>query len=234
MAGDEATYELYIDAFRPDTIPMRRLAEYMASFADLLGNSEKVRFDKLKTGSLALTARVNAVAVRKVDNRLDEVRYGVAPNAAQKAFRDIDDLLAEDHAIGQIRRGKARLIEFPGRTRPVEERIGPVQQDSTIDGEVIQIGGRDETINVHIKTRDQVVTCTTNKEIARRLAAHLFGGMVRIHGQGTWARLNSGGWELKKFTVSGFAPLDETPLSRVFQGLRTRLVPLAGGRRYFG
>ncbi|WP_321476396.1 hypothetical protein [uncultured Paludibaculum sp.] len=230
MPGEEGTYELYIDAFRPDTIPMYRLAEYMAGFAELLGNGEHVRLDKVRAGSLALAARVNDVAVRKVDKRIDEVRYGVAPQAALKAFRDIDDMLAEDHAIGQVRRGKTKLIEFPGRTRPVEERIGPVQQTSMIDGEVIQIGGRDETINVHIKSGDQIVTCVTNKEMARRLAPHLFAGTVRVHGQGTWARLGSGAWELKKFTISEFSQLDETPLSKLFQGLRARLVPPEGGR----
>jgi hypothetical protein len=71
---------------------------------------------------------VNDVAVRKVDKRIDEVRYGEGSQAAQKAIRAIDDMLAEDRAVGQVRRGKAKLIEFPGRTRPVEERIGPVQQ----------------------------------------------------------------------------------------------------------
>lgn len=230
MPGEEGPYELYVDAFRPETIPMCRLAEYMAGFAELLGNGEHVRFDKLKAGSLALAARVNDVAVRKVDRRIDEVRYGVAPQTALKAFREIDNMLAEDHAIGHVRHGRVKLIEFPGRTRPVEERIGPVQQTSMIDGEVIQIGGRDETINVHIKTGDQVVTCITTKETARRLAAHLFAGTVRVHGQGAWARLGSGAWELKKFTISDFAPLDETSLSKLFQGLRARLVPPEGGR----
>ena len=99
-----------------------------------------------------------------------------------------------------------------------------------IDGEVIQIGGRDETINVHIKTGDQVVTCFTNKEMARRLATHLFAGTVRVHGHGTWARLGSGAWELKKFTILDFAPLDETPLSGLFHGLRARLVQPECGR----
>jgi hypothetical protein len=173
---------------------------------------------------------VNDVAVRKVDKRIDEVRYREGSQAAQKAIRAIDDMLAEDRAVGQVRRGKAKLIEFPGRTRPVKERIGPVQQTSMIDGEVIQIGGRDETINVHIKTGDQVVTCVTNKEMARRLATHLFAGTVRVHGQGTWARLGSGAWELTKFTISDFAPLDEMPLSGLFHGLRARLVQPECGR----
>ncbi len=230
MPGEEGTYELYIDAFRPETIPMCRLAEYMASFAELLGNGEQVRFERLKAGSFSLVARVNDVAVRKVEKRIDEVRYGVGPQAALKAFRAIDDMLAEDRAIGQVRRGKAKLIEFPGRTRPVEERIGPVEETSMIDGEVIQIGGRDETINVHIKDGDRIIPCITNKDTARRLARHLFAGPVRVHGQTTWARLGSGTWELKKFIISDFTTLDETPLSKLFQGLRARLVPPESGR----
>ena len=53
--------------------------------------------------------------------------------------------------MGRIIRGTARLIEFPGRTRHVEEKLGPIEQPGTLDGEVIQIGGRDETINVHLR-----------------------------------------------------------------------------------
>ena len=49
MSGDD-TYELHIDAFTPASIPMSRLAEYMADFAVLLGHQEHVHFDKLKPG----------------------------------------------------------------------------------------------------------------------------------------------------------------------------------------
>jgi hypothetical protein len=230
MAGEETIYELYIDAFRPETIPMARLAEYMAEFSELLGNGDHVHFSGLKKGSVSLAAGVEDVAVRKVEKRLDEVRFGVGPQAAHKALRSIDDLLAADGAVGQILRGKAKIIEFPGRTRPVEDKIGPVIQNSSLDGEVIQIGGRDESINVHIKSNEQVFVCVTTKEIARRLAAHLFAGSVRVQGQATWARLGSGTWELKKFVISGFESLDETSVSKLFQGLRTRLTPPESGR----
>lgn len=229
MPKDE-TYELYIDAFRPETIPMARLAGYMASFAELLGHCEHVHFAKLNPGSLGVAIRVDEIAQPKVSKRVDEVRYGGGPQSAHKACRDIDDKLAEDNAVGRILRAGAKLIEFPGRTRPVEMKLGPIEQAGTLDGEIIQIGGRDATINIHVKAGDQVHICVTSKAIARRLAPHIFGPSIRVRGVGTWARLESGAWLLKRFEIADFEPLDETPLSKLFEGLRTRLAPPEGGR----
>ena len=230
MPGEEI-YELYIDAFTPETIPMARLADYMTSFAELLGNREHVHFGKMKQGSVVVAASVDEIAQRKVEMRIDEVRYGVGPELARKALREIDDRLAEDNAVGRVLRGKVKLIEFPGRTRHVEAKLGPVEQAGVLDGEVIQIGGRDETINVHLRSGDQIQPpCVTSKAIARRLAQHIFGGPIRVRGKGTWARMESGVWILKKFEIVDFEPLDETPLSKLFDGLRTRLVPPEGGR----
>jgi hypothetical protein len=58
----------------------------------------------------------------------------------------------------------------------VDKKIGPIEQMSVLDGEVIQIGGRDETINIHIKSGDQVHFCVTSKAIARPLAPYILGG----------------------------------------------------------
>ncbi len=122
------------------------------------------------------------------------------------------------------------MIEFPGKTRHVEAKLGPIEQAGTIDGEVIQIGGRDETINVHLKAGDQIFICVTSKPIARILAPHIFGSTIRVRGSGTWARLQSGAWLLKRFEIAAFEPLDQTPLSKVFGGLRARLIPPEVGR----
>jgi hypothetical protein len=229
MPGEEI-YEFYIDAFTPETIPMARLADYVADFAELLGNREHVHFGKLKQGSLVVAVRVDEIAQRKVDKRVEEVRYGGGPQPARKAIQDLDDKLAEDNAVGHIVRGKTKLIEFPGRTRHAEEKLGPVEQAGTLDGEVIQIGGRDETINVHLKAGDQVHICVTSKAIARRLAPHIFGSPVRVRGKAAWARMETGIWILKRFEIVDFGTLDETPLSMIFEGLRTRFGPPEGGR----
>lgn len=224
------TYELYIDAFTPSSIPMARLSEYMAAFAALLGHNEHVHFDRLVRGSLSIASRVDPVAEVKVRRRIEEVRYGTAPKPAMDAWNDIDEKLAGDNAIGILRHGNATLIEFPGRTRPAESSVGPIVQSDTLDGEVIQIGGRDETINVHIKSGDEFHRCITSKATARSLAHYIFGPPVRLRGTGTWSRADSGAWKLQRFVIESFETLDETPLSRIFDGLRARLVPPEGGR----
>ena len=229
MLGEES-YELYIDAFTPANIPMARLAEYMASFAELLGHQDYVHFGKLKSGSLTVAARVDEVARPKVTRRLEEIRLGgEVPESARKAWKDIDDKLAADNAVGRVQCGGGRLIEFPGRNRPIEQRLGPIVQPGSLDGEVFQIGGKDASINVHLNAGGLTYHCVTTRAIARRLAPHIFAP-IRVLGKGTWARLESGGWLLKRFEISDFEPLDETPLSMLFEGLRDRLVPPEGGR----
>jgi hypothetical protein len=229
--ADEEVYELYIeDSFTPETIPMARLAEYMASFAGLLGYPDHVHFGRLKAGSLSIAARVDSVAQRRVDKRIEEVRYGGGPESARKAFKEIDRWLAEDNAVGRILRSKAKVVEFPGRTRSVASTIGSIRQLGTLDGEVILIGGRDETINVHLKADERVYLCVTSKAIARSMTPHLFNSPIRVQGLGEWMRSESGQWTLKSFQIKSFEALDEAPLSKVFEGLRARLAPPEGGR----
>lgn len=228
--SEDDSYELYIDAFTPASIPMARLAEYMRDFAALLGNETHVHFEKLRAGSTVVISRVDTVAQNKVRRRLEEVRYGTAPKAAMDAFGEIDDKLSADNALGRILHRGTRIIEFPGASRAVEPCVGPIVQPGTLDGEVIQVGGRDETINVHIRSGDDIHRCITTKAVARRLAHHIFGPPVRVHGRGAWSRAESGEWKLRRFDIESFETLDETPLSRLFDGLRARLGPPEGGR----
>jgi hypothetical protein len=61
---EDDVYELYIDALTPATIPMARLSEYMADFAEILGNQEHVHFEGVKQGSLSIACRVEPMAHR--------------------------------------------------------------------------------------------------------------------------------------------------------------------------
>ncbi len=230
MKGTE-TYELRIDRFTPATIPMARLSEYMADFAALLGHENYVHFERLDSGTIGIRCGVEGVAAVKVQRRLEEVRYGTAPKMAMEAFRSIDDRLAADNATGSIRYGSKRILEFPGRNRPAEVNLGPVIQPSTLDGEVIQVGGRDETINVHIRSGEEFYRCVTSKAVARRLAQHIFGPPVRLRGKGTWSRTQSGVWRLHRFDVESFEVLSEASIAKALNDLHSRLLPPEGGRQ---
>jgi hypothetical protein len=146
---------LNIDAFTPSTLPMARLSEYLRSFAAMLGNEASVHFEKLTHGSTGCHALVDPPAAPKVRERIQGIPSKTAPRAALKAFAEIDDLLAKDNAIGNLAIDGHNVIEFPGRRRAAQEVIGPVRRTTSIDGQVYSIGGKDETINVHLRNGER-------------------------------------------------------------------------------
>jgi hypothetical protein len=210
---------LVIDTFTPDTLPMARLASYMREFAALLGSEERVHFKRVKKGSACLAAYSDDQAAPKVRSRLEEVVALTAPRPALKARQDLDDLLANDNAIGHIEFDGARVIEFPGRLRPVQERIGPVRRATSVEGQIYQIGGKDETINVHLRGKDGEVRAEVSIALARKLAPYLLFGKVRLFGEGEWYRLNAK-WERQNFTATDFAPLDSHSLADAMQEMQ--------------
>jgi len=112
MPGEEI-YELYIDSFTPETIPMARLADYTASFAELLGHREHVHFGRLETGKFEglLPVWTNRSAQSRQNGSMRSAMGG-GPQPARKALTEIDDKLAEDNAVGRIlpRYGKADRV----------------------------------------------------------------------------------------------------------------------------
>jgi hypothetical protein len=210
---------LIIDRFTPDTLPMVRLAEYLSAFATLLGSEERVHFKRLKKGSACLVAFPDEQAAPKVKARLDDVIAMTAPRTALKARRELDNLLADDNAIGHVELGGSRVMEFPGRMRPVEEKIGPVRRSGSIEGELYQVGGKDETINVHLRGRHGEAKAEVSVELARKLAPYLLLGWIRLFGEGDWYRIN-GKWVRHTFTAVSFVPLDKHSLTDALHGVQ--------------
>src|SRR5690606_16577960 len=159
-----------------------RLAEYVAALARLLGESQSVHLTRVEKGSAVLVAHIDEPARPRVQERIRSVRGGGGPKEALKAFETLDNLLKSDNAVGVLADDtSAVILSFPGRDRPQPPVFGPFKQDGTIDGQVYRIGGKDQTIHVHI--RDGAVEHTvlvTNESVALRLRHHLFGGPLRF------------------------------------------------------
>ena len=96
-----------------------------------------------------------------------------------------------------------------------------IKQNGTLDGEVIRVGGKDDTVPVHLRDGPVIRTgLFTTPDIARRLAQHYLGATVRVQGTGHWLRSADASWSLKSFKIVDFEVLDETPLTEVVAGLR--------------
>jgi len=213
---------LVIDVFESSTLPMARLADYLKPFSIMLGSEAHVHFDRVADGSAECRASVEPHAAPKVRERVNGVVAGIAPKTAMKARDDIDDLLLEDNAIGHVAINGRNVVEFPGRMRAAKETIGPVRRGTSIEGQIFSIGGKDETINVHLNDGQQEIKCVVSVELARRLGPHLRGPRVRFFGQGLWYRVD-GVWQMKGFTADDFTPLPDTPLDVTLKSIQATL-----------
>ena len=219
--SDTQEYRLTIDVFTPATISMARLAEYMAELARLFGEHENVHFSHLELGSAVLVSKIERHAIPKVVERLLEVQHGAAPKEAMHAYKAIDMLLAKDNAVATLDQGTSNIIRFPGRTRPKPARYGPFREESTLDGVVIRIGGRDSTIPVWIEDADGTeYVCQTSLELSKRLAPLYRAATIRVFGSGKWIREEDRSWTLQQFDINDFEILDDAPLVDVVAKLR--------------
>ena len=226
------TYRFVIDAWNPARLPMARLAEYMADLAGLLGAPEHVHFERLESGSAVLVQHVDPKGILSVEERLASAATSHRPADIAKRCKSIDDRLAEDDATATLRQSDgAEVLRFPGRERREPPTLGPFRQgqDGCFDGILIRVGGKDDTVSVHLQDGDLIHTCNATREMARRLAPHLFGGTISVQGNGRWKRDADGNWVLLRFDIKHFEVLDDTPLPKVVGELRE--VPGSGWAR---
>lgn len=96
---------------------------------------------------------------------------------------------------------------FLGVERTPGLTYGPFRERGSLDGVLIRVGGKDDTVPVHLLDGDKVHICNTNREVARLLAPSLFGPNLRVHGEGRWERDQEGKWNLLRFDIRDFEPL---------------------------
>ncbi|MBJ7527688.1 MAG: hypothetical protein JHD10_10705 [Sphingomonadaceae bacterium] len=216
-------YVFSIDAFTPDTLPMARLAEYLVALSKMLGHAEHTHFVRLDKGSAMLVHKVDAVDAPKVEARLNNVRLGAAPKDALAARKTLDDLLANDNATGTLTEvASGRLVlPFEGRNRPKPLTFPPFREDTTIDGQVVSIGGRDSTAHAILQDGDTFhVNLTMKRDVARELAKRLYGTLVRLYGNGRFERQIDGIWKMHDFRVDRFEDLKEQPIVEALTDIR--------------
>lgn len=217
-----------IDALNPETLSLGRLVAYLGELSKLLGDDPGLHFDRIDRGSAVLVAWADEPARPGIDDRLTRVRLGDGPPEAARALAKLNELLRDDDAVGVLQVGGAEIIPFPGRTARRIESIGPVQQPTTIEGQLIRIGGKDRTVHFHLADRDRTWSGETTRQLAKRMGQHLFGPTLRVTGSGTWRRDIGGQWILSRFQASGFEVLDDAPLAEALARLKAA-VPEPGG-----
>ena len=186
--GREWDYAFRIKGVTPRSIPMARMAEYMKEFAGLLGDEGRPVFAGMVGGSVVLRARETlSIPAKIITGRLRAARVDrSAPGGSN--YARLNDMLANDGAEGiVIDREQHEIIELPGRSEVAVFLAEPppqiVSDVGTLDGVVVSIGGRDDTMHLQLQDFDGKVRLITVRsvELARRLAPHFRGDAIRVH-----------------------------------------------------
>lgn len=206
-------YCFKMDVFRPATIPMKLLAQYLQDLAMLLGSEESVHLISIRDGSTVLAMPVDFEAEPKVLDRLARVRNQDGPPEAMRAAKAIDERLRQDNAKGAIvgPRGN-NVLSFPGRDLNKLIEYGPFNQPGTLIGTPIRIGGEQHLVPVHLEEHGRhgrKYVCEAARATAKEIAQYLFTGVIRAEGIGRWIRRRSGDWEMLNFTIKDFKPLPD-------------------------
>ncbi|MFN0218282.1 MAG: hypothetical protein ACKVP4_05650 [Hyphomicrobium sp.] len=210
-----------IDAYSAETMPLDRLAEYLAELAKMLGDAEHLHLVKVDTSSTVPVLRVDEVAIDRVRQRATDVKRGIAPVAVMQSYRRINVMLRRDKANAMLCEGSAEIIPFPGHKEPDDLLTGVLQRGS-LDGQLEKIGGANAWVPVQLRSMDgdRVAGCYAKKRLAKELGGHLFEP-VRLFGRGRWTRTASGQWVLDRFSIETFERLNSDPLGSVIAALRS-------------
>jgi len=213
-----------IDAYTPRTFPMARLAEYMGDLASLLGESSHVHFLRLDEGSTQIVHFIDDEALPKIDERLDRTQRGEGPSDALEAVKRINRKLREDNGTGVlIEATAAEIIRFPGRELSEPVSFGAFNQQGSLDGIVIVVGGKTDPVPVHVQSiedPDRIHHCYAPRPVAKELASYIFGPELRVSGIGRWSRDVEGKWNLERFTINSFEILSDQSLTSIVASLR--------------
>ncbi len=222
MAPDRYTYMLRLLKRNPERIRMDRLAEYMRLFADLLGLDNDPVFKGIKKASTGL--KVAIPPDRRLYAALRLIESGAnSESKPARLVRDLEGMLGIDGiAEAQLLDADSNVIRLLRGVAPANDKLDRLYQEGTVDGTVTGLVGADDTMHLHLRDQRSLDyrLVVRDEEMARGILHHFRHGTIRATIQGTWVRTEHG-WipEANKCTVKAFEPLDDTPVSKVFEEL---------------
>ena len=211
---------LKLNEYRPDTLPMKRLGQYLSHLSELMGEAEHVHFASVAKGSAMLNVDVNDAHYDKVIMRIREVPNGLGSKKRLNAYENLQRLMEEDGTGGAILDDlNSPVLSF--KKWQADQKPLVVSKYGSVQGRLYLVGGKDDTIPVRLEDANgQTLHCEASTEVAQRLSALLFK-QVRVTGHGVWERSVDDRWRLKKLKVETFTELDASKASSVLEKMRS-------------
>jgi hypothetical protein len=116
----------YMEPYTPDTLPLGRLAEYLAHLAKVIGDDGSVHLIELEEGSTVFVNNVDPEALPRIYDRIAAVKQGDAPRDAMDGYRALNAMLEQDNGSGALLEPTgAQILQFPGQVGARNVRFSP-------------------------------------------------------------------------------------------------------------
>jgi hypothetical protein len=218
--SEQGEFKFEIEDLTPTTLSMRRLQDYLPHLVEIFGSEDDVHLLRVDEGSATPCIYAKPRVVQRVQRRLVRIKSGSGSRKSYRAMDCLNELLAEDHTSAVLHSPYFGIkIEFPGSKQAKDPVVGPIAEATELQGELIQIGGRDESISLYLRHEDEILICTASRDQGRSISEHLFR-QVRISGVGRWMRSETGKWKMVNFTMATFKPLHAGGLMKAIEQLR--------------
>ncbi|MBY5871891.1 hypothetical protein HFN53_07650 [Rhizobium leguminosarum] len=224
--SDYLEYPFRIIGPKPDTIPMVRLAFYMAELAKLMGSPEHVHFKEVLDKSVSIVACADAQLVAVISPRIREAAHIDNDAEAAAPWRKINEGLAEDGWTAELPLPKGgEVISFPGKVK-ASKAIRSVTQHTAVQGRLIRLEGAGDLVKIGLEIDGDLSAAgiSLSATVAIELA-HRFHQFVRLSGEGKWSRNTDGKWALDNLKATSFEVLEDVPLDETLGKLKGLLAP---------
>lgn len=210
-----------INDWTSEEVPMERLAEYMKDLAQLLDSKQRVHVVDIKSGSVEVAMDVDGSHKEEMKRRIRDAAQGRGQQQSMAALRRINEHLYEDGKKGHLSCDGVTILHFLSSPPPAEVEISPFEKAGSFDGRVISVGVGGGLARVWLLSGNDKIDCLADRDMAKKLAEHLFGEELRVSGTGKRFRNAEGKWKFKQFIISSFEILDTTPLTTLVEHLRS-------------
>lgn len=221
--AEKREYRLKIDGFSPETMPMKRLAEYLSDVAVLFGEESHVHLIGVESSSTCPIVLVDWEAEAKILDRVQRARNREGPEEAVRAIDDINARLRNDNTSANLLNpARGKLVEFPGVKLEVAKPIQwpTINQAAELYGVPILVGGKSDPVPVHLLDGATEHNLLAERVRAKQIAAYLFTATLRVMGRGRWRKLQTGVWDLERFVIEDFELIKITTLNQAVTELR--------------
>lgn len=219
--NDTAVFTLRLLGTTPETLPMDRFAEYVRVFSKLIGSENKPIFCDLIQGSAALSATLDVARYTHAVDRIRQASWDSSFSAHKHIIALETALTSDGFAGAEILDNHNELLHV---VEPTEAKITHrVVQKAKIDGEILGVVGKDETLHVTVREYSgRIIKLLADVTTGRELARHLRGAPLRLQTHGSWARHAERGWipDAKKCKITSFSILEDIDAYELLLSLR--------------